>query len=92
MTSAIQNGLLVARHGIKRILNVTAVVNMDIIDMNALVKISGYPGDRLVGITAHPVTDIRDLVKYFKISIFSIYLSIFVEFLWKLIFSCLSTT
>ena len=61
---------------------------MDIIDMNALVGISARPGGGLVGIhqTAHPVPDIRDLVKDIKNSIFSIYLSIFMEFLYKLIF------
>ena len=48
---------------------------MDIIDMNALVGISARPGGGLVGIhqTAHPVPDIRDLVKDIKISIFDIF-------------------
>ena len=73
--------VLLARHGIKHIPNVTVVVNMDIIDMNALVGISARPGGGLVGIhqTAHPVPDIRDLVKDIKISIFR-YIS---PFLWN---------
>ena len=64
--------VLLARHGIKHIPNVTVVVNMDIIDMNALVGISARPGGGPVGIhqTAHPVPDIRDLVKDIKNSIF----------------------
>ena len=67
--------VLLARHGIKYIPNVTVVVNMAIIDMNALVGISARPGGGLVGIhqTAHPVPDIRDLVKDIKISIFDIF-------------------
>ena len=61
--------VLLARHGIKHIPSAMVVVNMDIIDMNALVGRLVRP-DRLIGITAHPVPDIRDLVKDIKISIY----------------------
>ena len=70
--------VLLARHGIKHIPNVTVVVNMDIIDMNALIGISVRP-DRLIGITVHPVPDIQDLVQDIKNSIFR-YIS---PFLWN---------
>ena len=72
--------LLLARHGIKHIPSAMIVVNMDIIDMNALVGISVRP-DRLIGITVHPVPDIQDLVQNVKNSSFAMYLAIFVEFL-----------
>ena len=64
--------VLLARHGIKHIPSAMVVVNMDIIDMNALVGILVRP-DSLIGITAHPVPDIQDLVKDITNSIFSLY-------------------
>ena len=68
--------VLLARHGIKHIPSAMVVVNMDIIDMNALVGILVRP-DRLIGITAHRVPDILDLVKDIKISIFDIFVHIY---------------